>query len=276
MSGQTGTTVRAVLPQPGRVRAARPSAVRARRSAVGIAVAVLVWQLLTGSGVLDPTIFPTVPAFLRSAAGSWRTLLAATLGTLATWALGTAVGTVLGIVLGVLAGVSSLADSLSDLVVRALRPLPSVALIPVAVLVAGLGLLMTSSLVALATFWPVFVNTRYATRQVEPRLLDSGRAVGFGRWALVVRVVVPATAPAVVTGVRVAIGIGVVVAVAVQLVTASGGLGGYVLQAQVDGLVDRVWVGAVAGALLGYGLSALAALLASALMPWQGAMGRRT
>src|SRR5262249_56027400 len=124
-----------------------------------------------------------------------------------------------GAVVGGGVGMWMWAGAATDVIVRMARPLPSLALIPIAILLAGLSTRMTVGLVAFAAFWPVFINARYATRQVEPQLLDAGRALGFGRWGLVWRVVVPSVAPAAATGVRVAAGGG-------PLLTLSASLGG--------------------------------------------------
>jgi len=246
---------------------------RGGRAVIGVAVAIGLWAVVTSSGAVDTTIFPTVPAFVGALADSWRELLVSFEATLLSWALGMVVGTALGIVLGVIVGRSYWADASSDIIVRMLRPLPSLALIPIAVLVAGLGVTMTASLVAFASFWPIFINTRYAVRQIEPRLLDSGRAVGLSGWSLVARVIAPAIAPAVVTGVRVSVGIAIVVTVSVQLVAGTGGLGGYVLDAQTSGLTNQVFVGVAGGGVLGWLLNGVFLVAARKLMPWQAARG---
>lgn len=253
---------------PGPRSRMRPRRQRAWRGAAGLGAAVAVWAVLTGSGLVEASVFPTVPAFLRALADSWRELLLSLGVTLQSWGLGITTGLVLGVGLGVLVGRCSWADATSDVVVRMLRPLPSLALIPIAILLAGLGVTMTASLVAFASFWPIFINTRYAVRQIEPRLLDSGRAVGLTGWSLMRRVIAPAIAPAVITGVRVSVGIAIVVTVSIQLVAGTGGLGGYVLDAQINGLTDRVYVGAATGGVLGLVLNNLFVAVTRRLLPW--------
>ncbi len=251
----------------------RPRWRRGVRAVIGVGVAIGLWAVITASGAVDTTVFPTVPAFVSALADSWRDLLLSFGPTLQSWALGMVVGAALGITLGVIVGRFYWADASTDIIVRLLRPLPSLALIPIAVLLAGLGITMTASLVAFASFWPIFINTRYAVRQIEPRLLDSGRAVGLSGWSLVRLVIAPAIAPAVVTGIRISVGIAIVVTVSVQLVAGTGGLGGYVLSAQTNGLTDQVFVGVAAGGLLGWLLNGLFLVVARKLMPWQAALG---
>jgi len=159
-----------------------------------------------------------------------------------------------------------------------MRPLPSLALIPIAILLAGLSTRMTAGLVAFAAFWPVFINTRYATRQVDPQLLDTGRALGFGRWELIWRVVVPSVAPAVATGVRVAAGVAIVVTISVELVAGTGGLGGYVLKEEQGGsttAMAAMYAGIVVGGLLGWLLSYGIGAVARRALRWDTAAGAR-
>lgn len=268
----SGLEVKSPIPTRSVAGSLSPRWRRAVRAVVGVAIAIGAWAAVTSSGIVDTAVFPTVPAFLQALADSWTDLLQGMGVTLQSWALGMLVGTVLGVTLGVIVGRSYWADASSDIVVRMLRPMPSLALIPVAVLVAGLGVAMTASLVAFTSFWPIFINTRYAVRQIEPRLLDSGKAIGLSGWSLIRLVIAPAIAPGVVTGIRVSVGIAIVVTVSVQLVAGTGGLGGYVLNAQTSGLTSQVFVGAAAGGLLGWLLNSLFLVATRRVMPWQAAM----
>lgn len=253
--------------------APRPAAPQVR-AAVGVVLAILIWALVTVTGIVDTSVLPTVQSFADALSDSRQELLVAVADTLTTLAVGLALGAIAAIVLGVVVGLIPWVDALSDLLVRVLRPLPSLALIPVAVLLLGLGTQMEASLVAYATFWPVFVNTRYAVRQIEPQLLDSARAIGLHRAALVRGVVLPAIAPAVATGVQIAVGIGIVVTVSVQLVAGGSGLGGFVRDAQANGLIANVFVGAAVAGVIGWLLNSLFLQLIRVLMPWQSRSGR--
>jgi NitT/TauT family transport system permease protein len=248
---------------------------RRARPAAGVALAIGLWVLLTQTGLLSSREFPTVQAIavaLAAAAGPLVTSLGATLESLL---IGLAIASAAGVVLGLAVGSSVWADAATDGIVRMARPLPSLALIPIAILLAGLGTTMTAGLVAFAAFWPVFINTRYATRQVEPQLLDTGRALGFGRWGLVWRVVVPSVAPAAATGVRVAAGVATVVTISVELVAGTGGLGGYVMTAQQGGSTAAMYAGIVVGGFVGWLLSYGVGAVGRTTLRWDAAAGGR-
>jgi NitT/TauT family transport system permease protein len=241
----------------------------------GVVLAIGLWVLLTQPGLLSSQEFPTVQAIAAALASSLGPLASSLGATLASLLIGLAIASAAGAVLGVAVGSSVWADAGTDVIVRMMRPLPSLALIPIAILLAGLGTTMTSGLVAFAAFWPVFINTRYATRQVEPQLLDTGRALGFGRLELIWRVVVPGVAPAVATGIRVAAGVATVVTISVELVAGTGGLGGYVLNAGQGGSTAVMYAGIVVGGLVGWLLSYGVGALARKALRWDAAAGSR-
>jgi ABC-type nitrate/sulfonate/bicarbonate transport system permease component len=256
----------------GRVR---PALLRRGRPLIGVAAALGLWALLTQTGLLSHDEFPTIQAVVAALGDSWGLLLSSLGSTLESLLIGLALASAAGAVLGVAAGISTWADAATDVIVRMARPLPSLALIPIAILLAGLGTTMTAGLVAFAAFWPVFINARYATRQVDPLLLDTGRALGFGRWQLIWRVVVPSVAPATATGIRVAAGLATVVTISVELVAGTGGLGGYVMRAQEGGATAMMYAGIVVGGLMGWLLSAGIGALSGQVLRWDAAVAGR-
>jgi len=260
----------ALAGEAAQVRAG-PARLRRAKAAAGVAGALGLWALLTQTGLLGRSEFPSVQAVAAALGGSAGPLLASLGTTLESLLIGLGIASAAGAVLGVAVGTSLWADAATDVIVRMARPLPSLALIPIAILLAGLGTTMTSGLVAFAAFWPVFINARYATRQVEPQLLDTGRALGFGPRELLWRVVVPSAAPAIATGVRVAAGIATVVTISVELVAGTGGLGGYVMHAQEGGATALMYAGIVVGGMLGWLLSAGIGALARKALPWDPA-----
>ncbi|HVV19559.1 MAG TPA: ABC transporter permease [Pseudonocardiaceae bacterium] len=275
------STVRSVVFEP---TATRPRRAKPRRRAawprrargvVGVGVAIALWALVTETGLVGANDLPTIGAVAGALADSGQELLDSLGTTLAGMFAGLGVATAAGAVLGVLVGLSGIADAATDVIVRMMRPLPSLALIPIAILVLGLGTEMTAGLVAFAAFWPVFINTRYATRGVDPRFLDAGRSLGMGRWELVRRVVLPSVAPGLGTGVRVSAGIAIVATVSVELVAGTGGLGGFVLAAQQGGATAQMYAGIVVGGVVGWLVNLVLALLLRRLLPWQAAAESR-
>jgi NitT/TauT family transport system permease protein len=191
-------------------------------------------------------------AFVTASADG--TLVAATLQTLATSLAGLGIGALLGMALGILLGLVRTADRLMEFSIEAFRPIPAVALIPIALLVFGFGFRMEIAIVAFAAFWPILILTRAAVAGVEPRLIQVARALGFGLAARVWKIVLPAALPRIFVAFRLAAGIALIVAVTVEIAANPLGLGYNMMLAQQTlrpelMLALLVWLGVVGWAI---------------------------
>ncbi len=188
-------------------------------------------------------------------------LLAATGQTLYGAALGLALGGGMGLALGLVLGLLRPLDRLLDVTVEVIRPVPSVALIPIALLALGFGPGMEIAIVAFSCTWPVLILTRAAVAGVEPQLLEVGRVLGLSVRQRVVKIVIPAALPRLVVAFRLAVGVALVVAVTVEVAADPRGLGNAIMVAQQAlqpalMLADLVWIGFI-GVVLNAALGAL-------------------
>jgi ABC-type nitrate/sulfonate/bicarbonate transport system permease component len=174
---------------------------------------------------------------------------------------GLALGGGIGLAAGVWFGLSRAASDAASLSVELLRPVPSVALIPLAMLVFGFGFRMEVSVIAFTCFWPMLLLSQAAVRNVEPRLLEVARVLGFTWWERVVKLILPAALPRVFVAFRLCVGISLVVAVTVEIAANPQGLGYALMNAQQSLRPDLtfallLWIG-----LLGWGLGAALLML---------------
>jgi ABC-type nitrate/sulfonate/bicarbonate transport system permease component len=181
-------------------------------------------------------------------------LAVATAQTLANAFGGLALGGGFGLVAGIVLGSNVIADRLMEFSVEALRPIPSVALIPIAMLTFGFGFRMEIAIVSFAAFWPVLILTRNAVAGVDAALLDVARALRLRPFARTVKIVLPAALPRIFVAFRLAAGIALTVAVTVEVSTNPMGLGyGMILAEQSLHpdlmLAYLVWVGVLGWAL---------------------------
>lgn len=153
------------------------------------------------------------------------TLLLLTAQTLYAAGVGLAIGAAIGITLGVLLGLSQIADRLMNVTIECVRPIPSVALIPVALLILSFGYRMEIAIVAFSTTWPFVLLTRAAVQGVEPRLHEVSRALGFGTLSHVVKIVMPSAFPRLFVAFRLAVGIALIVSITVEITGNPLGLG---------------------------------------------------
>lgn len=215
----------------------------------GAAVPVVLLALLEGyargpgksSDALAP---PTAAAVAFGRALMDGSLLQATGFTLWSAFVGLAIGFVGGVLLGTWLGLSRRAGDWGFLTVEVLRPVPSVALIPLAMLVFGFGVRMESSVVAFAVFWPMLVLGQAAARQVDPRLLEVAYALGLSPMARLAKIVLPAMVPRLFVALRLGVSIALVVAVTVEIAANPHGMGYAIMVAQqsLDPALMLAWL----------------------------------
>lgn len=189
----------------------------------------------------------------------------ATAFTLGTAAAGLALGALLGLLAGTLLGLSRRAAAVAFVSVELLRPIPSVALIPLALLVFGFGLRMELAVVAFATLWPVLVLTQAAVRQIEPQLLEVAAALELSPTQRFRLIVLPALVPRLFVALRLALAIALVVAVTVEIAANPHGMGYAMMIAQqsLDPALMLAWLGWIG--VVGYAVNAGALALQRAL-----------
>ena len=207
---------------------------------------------------------------LAAPSASLKSLLAqaadGTLWTATGQTLGSAFGGLLigggpGLLLGLWFGLAPRVANAGALSVELLRPLPSVALIPVSMLAFGFGFRMEMAVVAFTCLWPMLLLTQAAVRQVEPRLLEVGRVLRLSPVAQTLKLVLPAAAPRIFVAFRLSVGVALVVAVTVEIAANPQGLGYGMISAQQALMPEQMFALLVWTGLIGWAASAgLAAL----------------
>jgi ABC-type nitrate/sulfonate/bicarbonate transport system permease component len=185
------------------------------------------WEVLARAGILSEDGFSRPTRFLAAA---WKalgdgTLLQQTSETFGAAAFGLCIAAVAGIAAGTLLGVSRPLARAATLIIDALRTVPSVALIPLSLLVFGFSRNMSAAVAAFACFWPILIVTASAVRGIDPRLIEVGRMLGLSLPQRILKLALPAAIPAIMVGVRVAAGISIVVTVTTEIVSNPRGLG---------------------------------------------------
>jgi len=238
-----------------------------------VVLGAALWDAARSAGILSTTQTASVEAMVGTAASGLAdgSLLGPLGETVLTFLCGLAVSVLIGLPVGLAMGRFRLVDEAFGVTVDVLRPIPAVALVPVAVVVLGLGLRMQISLIAFAAVWPIVFNARYGARNVDSVMIDAARLAGLSGWAMMRRVVLPASLPSVMTGVRLATAVAVVLTVVTEIVASGTGLGNYVTASQQVGDVDDAFAGVLLAALLGTGANSLVRLLENRVIGWHHA-----
>jgi ABC-type nitrate/sulfonate/bicarbonate transport system permease component len=244
----------------------------------GLGAFLLVLELAPRAGLVPERYLPPASRIAAALAdelgqpGFW-----AALGdTLAGWAVGLAVAVAGGIALGMLLGSVPALRTATASTIEFLRPIPSVALIPLAVLLFGTDLRSKLLLVVYAAFWQVLIQVLYGVQDVDPVALDTAHSYRLGRWARVRHVVWPTTLPYAVTGVRLAAAVALVLAVTGELIIGSPGLGREIAVAQTSGAVEAMYALVVVAGLLGVAVNLAARAAERRLLAWHPSVRRDT
>lgn len=210
---------------------------------LGVLTLLIGWTAIVALGVVSedslpyPTaVFGRLPALVTD--GEFLSSLADTMGG---WLASLVLSSVAAVVVGLVISTIPWLTAPATLVVNIFRSIPSTALIPVAILMFGLGLEMKVSVAVYATFWIVLINTMYGAASTEPMRRDAARSMQWGWFRTHAYVTLPSALPSIVTGVRIASGVALVVVLSAELLGAESGLGTLMVQYQQALQIDVVY-----------------------------------
>lgn len=166
---------------------------------------------------------------------------------------GLALAILIGVTAGVLIGNSRTLLDASSVLIEFLRPIPAVALIPLAIVFFGtFGIAAHRFVVVFAAVWPILINTIYGVRGTDRMLHDVARTSGVGRAGRLFRVTLPAALPSIATGVRVSATLALLVCVTAEYLTAAGGIGAYMQDQHAALNTPELYAAVVLVSFLGY------------------------
>ncbi|WP_159500461.1 ABC transporter permease [Microbacterium sp. 18062] len=221
--------------------------------AAGILTLALLLQVLPASGLVNPTYFPPLSEMISALAAQvqseafWQALGATVLG----WLIGLSLAVVGGVALGVVIASVPVIDRMLASTIEFLRPIPSVALVPVAALLFGTTMQATLLLVVFASLWPVLVQVIYGVRDVDRVALDTARSYRFGAARIVRTVVWPSMMPYLIVGIRLSASVALILEITGELVIGSPGIGKLIALAQSSAAVSTMYALVLVTAVLG-------------------------
>ena len=238
---------------------------------VSLAIVLTLWEVLGGEA--DPVLF-TTPTKIASAAvvmiGSgelWQYLWPS----LVVLAIGLTLAAVCGVLIGLSLARFWILDVTLSVYITFLYSTPTVALVPLIVLWAGFETKAKVIILFLFAFFPMVINTYQGVKSVDPKLLEVGRAFRCSERQLWLNIVLPASLPFIVTGLRLAVGRGLIGMVLADLYTAISGIGYLIVRTAGTYQVDKMFVPIVTLGLLGVTLTALLRVLERLVAPWTAA-----
>ncbi|MGH8680452.1 MAG: ABC transporter permease, partial [Burkholderiales bacterium] len=183
---------------------------------------------------------------------------------------GFALGTAVGIGLGLLAGVARAFDQMLSPVVFVTYPVPKIVMLPIFMLWFGIGDVSKILIIALACFYPTFINAYYGAKSTPTILVWSGLNMGASQWQIFRRIVVPSAAPLIFAGLRVSLALSFIVMFATEMINAGSGLGHLIRVAENSLRFDLMYVSLLSIAILGYVGDRLLRWTRHRVLAWQG------
>lgn len=240
---------------------------------LSLAVVIAAWQIFGQR--IDPILFTTPGAIIVA---GWQMILSGELWSylwpsLVVLVVGLAISAVAGIAVGLLLARFWVADIALDMYITFLYSIPTVALVPLIVLWVGFESTAKIVILFLFAFFPLVINTYQGVKNVDPRLLEVGRAFRCSERQLWTNIVLPAALPFIVTGLRLAVGRGLIGMVLADLYTAISGIGYLIVRSASTYRVDKMFVPIVVLGVLGITLTALLRAAERWITPWTAAQG---
>lgn len=220
---------------------------------LGIAGFVGLWEVLPRLGVVPSDFLPPaseVLGVLGEQAAS-LTFWQAVLDTVTAWALGLAIAFVAAVVLGFVVGSMPVLQAFTRSTVEFLRPIPSVALIPLAALLFSTDIRSTLLLVVYASFWQVYIQVLHGVVDTDPVAEETARSYRLRFWQRIRHLTVPSALPYVLTGLRLGAAVALILAITAELVIGSPGIGKQIAVARSSGAVALVYALVIATGALG-------------------------
>lgn len=238
-----------------------------------VAGAVLIWQLLTASDIRVWLRFDTLPTVTEVVSAFGRQLgtdvyyldLAQSLIRILS---GFGIATVLGVASGIALGRSRLFAAILGPLTELARPIPAIAVVPIAILLFPDDETGIVFITGLAAYFPIMVSTRHAVRALPTLWEDSVRTLGGSRWDVLVRVVFPGALPGIFGGLSVGIGVAWICLISAEMISGRLGVGYRTWQAYTIVDYPGVFVGILTIGVLGFGTSAAIELLGRRVTRW--------
>lgn len=246
------------------------------RGAAAIGILLVAWVVFDDLlGLVPPKTLPPLHVVLTTAGDlivtpyAGETLWGHLGQSLMRWSLGLLASVAIGVPLGMLMGWFRLADAVLSPLFNALRSVPPLAWIPLAILWLGTGLVTEVLLVFIAAFPPIVINAYHGARSIDTQLVWAARTTGASSLRQLVQIVIPTELPQLLSGLRVSLSNGLMAVIAAELVSAKSGLGFLIIRGQQDFRPDLVVVGMLVIALVGLTADTLLKIVTRPLLRWR-------
>ncbi|MFB6467192.1 ABC transporter permease [Cytobacillus sp. Hz8] len=236
-----------------------------------IIIFLLIWEMLPRFGVVSyaflspPSVVIVAIKELIITGAIWGHLIAS----LQRSVFGLVLSIIIGVTIGLLVGWFKKLEAFIDPLLQLFRQISAFALFPVFILFLGIGEASKTGIIFWAAFFPILVNTVSGVKHVDQLLINSAKSMGASQSFIFRKVIIPAAAPGIFTGIRLGGAYCITALVAAEMIGASSGLGFYILNSQEIFQIPDMYAGIILLAFLGLGLNYLLALIETRFTKWK-------
>ncbi|MGZ7039805.1 MAG: ABC transporter permease [Thermoanaerobaculia bacterium] len=236
-----------------------------------LCVMLLLWEIAARLAWISPLFFPAPSSIARYMFSPTLAsyLAASALTTLRRVSTGLACGIVPAALLGLLIGWSERLRRIVDPFLAALHPIPKIALFPLLIVIFGLGETPQIFAIAIGSFFPMALTAAAGARQINPTFFEVARNYGATPWQTFTKVVVPASVPAMVVGVRLSFNVALLIAISTEIAAQGTGLGTVLWFAWETFRIEQLYAGLVIVSAIGIGFNTMWSILVRRVLPWQ-------
>jgi ABC-type nitrate/sulfonate/bicarbonate transport system permease component len=240
------------------------------RGVIGFLALLGLWELLPVTGAIPARYFPPLHEVMGAMAENVadHQFWSAVADTAQSWFIGLIVAFVAAALVGLVLGSVPILWRYVDSTIEFLRPIPSVALIPLAVLMFGIDMKSALLLIVYAAFWQILIQVLYGVKDVDPVALDTARVFGFGRWSQIRYVSWPTALPYVITGFRLGASVALVLAVTAELVIGNPGIGHEIALAESALALPEMYSLVITAGVMGVLINQLTRLVERKALHW--------
>jgi sulfonate transport system permease protein len=263
-----------VIPLPPRKPRAATDRPSPFRRFISPLVILAVWQAGSMAGLIPARIIAAPSAIAMTAYGLLigGELVPDLLVSLARALAGLAIGVTAGIALALVAGLSRTGEDAVDPPMQMLRAVPLLGLTPLLILWFGISEVPKITLIALSSFFPVYITLFAGIRGIDAKLIEAARVFGLDRWGVIRDVILPGSLPAALVGIRQALGIAWLSLVVAEQINADHGIGYLIMNARDFLRTDIIVVGLAVYALLGLATDAIVRAIERRALRWRPSM----
>ncbi|MBT2733765.1 NitT/TauT family transport system permease protein [Neobacillus sp. B4I6] len=241
------------------------------KQSIVILLLLILWEIAPRMGLVDPTFFPP---FTKVAESWWGLVISGDLyahfqASILRSLFGFGLAILVSIPLGLIIGWYPLASELLNPVLEVFRNTAALALLPVFILLLGIGETSKVSIVFFACTFPILLNTINAVRNVDPLLIKAAKSMALPSYRLFYKVILPASIPTIFTGIRMAGSSSILVLIAAEMVGAKEGLGYLINYSQQNFQITQMYAGIITISLLGVAINYLLVSLERKFSSWK-------